>query len=95
MQENKHKTDKNFSLNAFWNKHKKGIILVSSIIGIIGITALAVLGINYKSLGKWLKKASLEDLKDGKHIGASALQGRRVYGKMVSRSNTVTLKKKA
>lgn len=44
---------------------------------------------------EWLKKVSLEDLKDGKHIGASALQGRRVYGKMVSRSNTVTLKKKA
>ena len=43
---------------------------------------------------EWLKKVSLEDLKDGKHIGASALQGRSVYGKMVSRSNTVTLKKK-
>ena len=67
MQENKHKTDKNFSINAFWNKHKKEIILVSSIIGIIGITALAVLGINYKSLGKWLKKASLEDLKEARN----------------------------
>ena len=38
---------------------------------------------------------TVNDLKDGKHIGASAVQGRRVYGMMVSRPTTVTLKKHA
>ena len=44
---------------------------------------------------EWMKKVGVEDLKDGKHIGASAIQGRRVYGIKISRPNTVTLKKKA
>lgn len=64
MQEKKQKADKNFSINAFWNKHKKEIIIASSILGVIGITFLAVFGIKYKPLEKWLKKASLEDLKE-------------------------------
>ena len=34
---------------------------------------------------EWLTKVSVEDLKDGKHIGSSAVQGRRVYGKKISR----------
>ena len=67
MQEKKQKTDKSFSINAFWNKHKKEIIIASSIIGAIGVTFLAVLGVKYKSLEKWLKKASLEDLNEARN----------------------------
>lgn len=44
---------------------------------------------------EWMVPVSVNDLKDGKHIGASAVQGRRVYGDMISRPETVTLKKKA
>lgn len=44
---------------------------------------------------EWLTNVGINDLKDGKHIGASALQGRRVYGDMLSRPETVTVKKKA
>ena len=44
---------------------------------------------------EWMVPVAVNDLKDGKHIGASAVQGRRVYGDMVSRPETVTIKKKA
>ena len=44
---------------------------------------------------EWMVPVTVNDLKDGKHIGASAVQGRRVYGMMVSRPETVTLKKKS
>lgn len=44
---------------------------------------------------EWMVPVTVNDLKDGKHIGASAVQGRRVYGAEVSRSETVTVKKKA
>ncbi len=44
---------------------------------------------------EWLVPVAINDLKDGEHIGASAVQGRRVYGMMVSKTDTVTLKKKA
>ena len=44
---------------------------------------------------EWKVKVSVNDLKDAKHIGASAVQGRRVYGCMISREETVTTKKKA
>lgn len=43
---------------------------------------------------EWMTNVAINDLKDGKHIGASAVQGRRVYGNMVSRPETVTVKKK-
>lgn len=43
---------------------------------------------------EWMTNVAINDLKDGKHIGASAVQGRRVYGDMVSRPDTVTVKKK-
>lgn len=42
----------------------------------------------------WKTPVAVNDLKDAKHIGASALQGRRVYGDMISRTNTVLIKKK-
>ena len=44
---------------------------------------------------EWMVPVGVNDIKDGKHIGASAVQGRRVYGNMISRPETVTLKKKA
>lgn len=44
---------------------------------------------------EWMVPVGVNDLKDGKHIGASAVQGRRVYGDMISRPETVTIKKKA
>lgn len=44
---------------------------------------------------EWMVPVTVNDLKDGKHIGASAVQGRRVYGMTVSRPETVTVKKKA
>lgn len=36
---------------------------------------------------------AVNDLKDGEHIGASAIQGRDVYGYMISRPTTVLVKK--
>lgn len=44
---------------------------------------------------EWMVQVGVNDLKDGSHIGASAVQGRRVYGDMVSRPETVTVKKTA
>lgn len=44
---------------------------------------------------EWMVQVGVNDLKDGKHIGASAVQGRRVYGDIISRPETVTVKKKA
>lgn len=42
---------------------------------------------------EWKVPVSVNDLKESKYIGASAVQGRRVYGYMLSRSETVTVKK--
>lgn len=44
---------------------------------------------------EWKVPVAVNDLKDAKHIGASAVQGRRVYGKKISRKNTVRVKKYA
>ena len=44
---------------------------------------------------EWKVNVGINDLKDSKHIGASAVQGRRVYGDMISRPETVTVKKTA
>lgn len=44
---------------------------------------------------EWKVPVDVNDLKDGAHIGSSAVQGRRVYGHKVSRKETVTVKKKA
>lgn len=43
----------------------------------------------------WMKKVGVNTIADGKHIGASALQGRQVFGDMISRPTTVTIKKNA
>lgn len=41
----------------------------------------------------WKKEPSIEDIKDGKHIGSSALQGRQVGGLMVTNALGVQIKK--
>jgi hypothetical protein len=41
----------------------------------------------------WKKEPAVEDLKDGKHIGSSALQGRQVGGLMVTNKLGVQIKK--
>lgn len=41
----------------------------------------------------WKKEPSIEDIKDAKHIGASALQGRQVGGLMVTNALGVQIKK--
>ncbi len=41
----------------------------------------------------WKKEPQVEDIKDGKHIGASALQGRQVGGLMVTNKLGVQIKK--
>lgn len=43
----------------------------------------------------WKKNPTIEDIKDGKHIGASALQGRSVGGLMVTNALGVEIKKNA
>lgn len=45
-------------------------------------------------VAEWAVAPGIKDLADGKHIGASALQGRRVHGEMVSRPTTIIVKKK-
>lgn len=40
----------------------------------------------------WKKEPSIEDIKDGKHIGSSALQGRQVGGLMVTNKLGVQIK---
>lgn len=41
----------------------------------------------------WKKEPAVEDLKDGKHIGASALQGRQVGGLMITNKLGVQIRK--
>lgn len=43
----------------------------------------------------WKKEPSVENINDGKHIGASALQGRQVGGLMVTNALGVQIKKNA
>lgn len=43
----------------------------------------------------WKKEPSIVDIKDGKHIGSSALQGRQVGGLMVTNALGVQIKKNA
>ena len=42
---------------------------------------------------EWAVKIGINNLYDGSHIGASAIQGRDVYGYMISRPETVFVKK--
>ena len=44
---------------------------------------------------EWSVPIAINDLKDGKHIGASAVQGRKVYAHKVSKAAAVLVKKNA
>lgn len=44
---------------------------------------------------EWAVPVGIKDLADGAHIGASAVQGRRCAGSMISRKTTVLIKKHA
>lgn len=44
-------------------------------------------------VAEWKVPIYLIDLQDEKHVGASAVKGRQVYGKMISRPETVLVKK--
>ena len=44
---------------------------------------------------EWAVPVGVNDLADGKHIGASAVQGRKVYGAKVTKPATVLVKKTA
>lgn len=52
---------------AFWYKHKKGIKIVTGLIGFLGTVVLTVCGVKYQwnatAFERRFKKASLEDLK--------------------------------
>ena len=43
----------------------------------------------------WAVPVAVKDLADGKHIGACAVQGRQVFGAMISKPATVLVKKNA
>lgn len=59
----------------------------------LGADDLFILGNNVfcHFVDEWMVAIGVNDLRDGKHIGASAVQGRRVYGDMISRPETVFL----
>lgn len=44
---------------------------------------------------EWSVPVAIKDLSDGKHIGACAVQGRKVYGHKISKKEAVLVKKKA
>lgn len=46
-------------------------------------------------VAEWAVPVAVNDLADGKHIGASAVQGRQVWGALVSKATTVLYRKSA
>ena len=52
---------------AFWNKHRKGILIATGIVGTVGTAVLTVLGVKYywnaTAFERWFKKAPLDELK--------------------------------
>ena len=50
---------------AFWNKHRKGILIATGIVGTVGTAVLTVLGVKYywnaTAFERWFKKAPLMD----------------------------------
>ena len=48
-----------------------------------------------QAIDEWEVQPTINDLKDGKHIGASALQGRMVYTDTVTDAKAVIVKKKS
>lgn len=48
-----------------------------------------------QAIDEWMIEPTINDLKDGAHIGASALQGRMVYADKVTNTGAVIVKKKS
>ena len=48
-----------------------------------------------QAIDEWMIEPTINDLKDGAHIGASALQGRMVYTDTVTDAKAVRVKKKS
>ena len=52
---------------AFWNKHRKGILIASGIVGTVGTTVLTVFGVKYywnsTAFERWFRNAPLDELK--------------------------------
>ena len=52
---------------AFWNKHRKGLLIATGIVGTVGTAVLNVLGVKYywnaTAFERWFKKAPLDELK--------------------------------
>ena len=46
-------------------------------------------------VAEWAVPVAVNDLADGKHIGASAVQGRQVWGALISKPATVLYRKSA
>ena len=46
-------------------------------------------------VAEWAVPVAVKDLADGKHIGASAVQGREVWGSLISKPTTVLYRKSA
>ena len=54
-----------------------------------------VYGIDWcQAIDEWKVAPTIKDLSDGSHIGASALQGRMVYGDVITNKEAVIVKKK-
>ena len=67
---------------------KLGLINTTNVVEFIAFSS------DYAQAGdEWKKMPNFEDLKDGVHIGASALQGREVYWNDVTRATGVRIKR--
>lgn len=54
-----------------------------------------IYGIDWcQAIDEWMIAPTINDIKDGEHIGASALQGRMVYADKVTNTKAVIVKKK-
>ena len=56
---------------AFWNKHRKSILIATGVVGFLGSTILAILGIkkhywNATAFERWFNTASLDELKSAR-----------------------------
>ncbi|EEF93200.1 hypothetical protein CATMIT_02151 [Catenibacterium mitsuokai DSM 15897] len=76
---------------------KIGGILVYEADNLTDATVDFILGNNVYChyVDDWMVPVTVNDLADGSHIGACAVQGRDVYGYMISRPDTVLVRKHA
>ena len=58
-----------------------------------GVVQYIIYGVDWaQAIDEWLVKPAVKDLNDGKHIGASALQGRSVYTDKLTDTNAAIVK---